>query len=428
MPDFLSGNPEFVTFDFQNMRYIIFISWVMLFIGCQDDHHSPDILELSMDSISLNNEEHIVKVAVKSNQEWQVTGATNWCKPDKSNGMGEDSLTIQLDVNLLTQNRNATLVIKTPDLHRTLRITQWGSGAGYHYKLPLVFHILYNDPTDPEQNVSAEWIYGIIKQSNLIYSNSEHSIDINLEFIPVTHDPEGNPLPEPGIHRIQWPSSITMDCNVFMKNKNILPYVWDLNNYINIFVYSFNNRDVLGISYLPYTLSSNPLEGLKYGDYHLTYPTLDYPHCISINNKFILTEHFLKIPDFVLTLTHELGHYLGLFHVFIDGKNLTDYCDDTQTYDRKAYENWLMSLTESQPFARLARRTTPEGIEFTSYNIMDYDFSYLNQFTPDQKKRIRHVLENSPLIPGPKNKISRSRSNPNLEKPEARTIKWERKR
>ena len=34
---------------------------------------------------------------------------------------------------------------------------------------------------------------------------------------------------------------------------------------------------------------------------------------------------------------------------------------------------------------------------------MDYDYSYLELFTPDQFLRVRHVLENSPLLPGPKN-------------------------
>ncbi|MDE6451752.1 MAG: hypothetical protein K2L23_05595, partial [Odoribacter sp.] len=42
---------------------------------------------------------------------------------------------------------------------------------------------------------------------------------------------------------------------------------------------------------------------------------------------------------------------------------------------------------------------------FISRNVMDYDYTYQDEFTEDQYKRIRHVLENSPLIPG----IKRSR-------------------
>lgn len=33
---------------------------------------------------------------------------------------------------------------------------------------------------------------------------------------------------------------------------------------------------------------------------------------------------------------------------------------------------------------------------------MDYAISYSNQFTLNQRERIRHVLSYSPLIPGPK--------------------------
>ena len=47
-----------------------------------------------------------------------------------------------------------------------------------------------------------------------------------------------------------------------------------------------------------------------------------------------------------------------------------------------------------------------EGESFISTNIMDYFCSYQNRFTANQYSRVRHVLENSPLIPGPKNIIT----------------------
>lgn len=43
---------------------------------------------------------------------------------------------------------------------------------------------------------------------------------------------------------------------------------------------------------------------------------------------------------------------------------------------------------------------------FTSYNLMDYEISYADRFTPNQRERMRHVLEYSPLIPGPKRTAS----------------------
>ena len=57
---------------------------------------------------------------------------------------------------------------------------------------------------------------------------------------------------------------------------------------------------------------------------------------------------------------------------------------------------------EKYTFKNLVKRTGCDGIEFISYNIMDYAISYSNQFTQNQRERIRHVLSYSPLIPGPK--------------------------
>ena len=33
---------------------------------------------------------------------------------------------------------------------------------------------------------------------------------------------------------------------------------------------------------------------------------------------------------------------------------------------------------------------------------MDYNYGYRDRITPNQRARIRHVLDYSPLIPGPK--------------------------
>ncbi|MEG1935331.1 MAG: zinc-dependent metalloproteinase lipoprotein, partial [Rikenellaceae bacterium] len=67
-------------------------------------------------------------------------------------------------------------------------------------------------------------------------------------------------------------------------------------------------------------------------------------------------------------------------------------------------------------------RTSIDGKNFISRNIMDYTWSYSNEFTQDQRQRIRHVLNYSPLMPGPKFDRSTSRANGQWTVPPSRTI------
>ena len=74
-----------------------------------------------------------------------------------------------------------------------------------------------------------------------------------------------------------------------------------------------------------------------------------------------------------------------IYHVFseseeddVDACADTDYCTDTYTYDRKAYETWVKALVEQNgpiSFEDLARRhDCVQNIDFTSRNIMDYPY------------------------------------------------------
>ena len=115
--------------------------------------------------------------------------------------------------------------------------------------------------------------------------------------------------------------------------------------------------------------------------------------------------------DFNVTLAHELGHYLGLFHVFgeekgeyIDGFKDTDYCKDTPTYNKVAYDNFLTEYVKTHnahnaDINELLKRTGSDGKTFTSNNIMDYAISLGHTFTKNQTERMYHVLGYSPLIP-----------------------------
>ena len=131
----------------------------------------------------------------------------------------------------------------------------------------------------------------------------------------------------------------------------------DTDQYINIMLYRFTNKNILGISYLPYTVKPDKLEGLNQLNFLPTHSTLTYPHCISINKLYIngkanIEGQIYNPSDVIATLAHELGHYLGLYHTFNETKdsagniitNLcedTDYCTDTSPYNRDEYKDFL---------------------------------------------------------------------------------------
>jgi len=87
--------------------------------------------------------------------------------------------------------------------------------------------------------------------------------------------------------------------------------------------------------------------------------------------------------DLGRTCTHEVGHWLGLRHIWGDGNCLADdFCDDTPASDDANFSCTPTSSCGSR-----------DMIE----NYMDYtEDQCMNLFTADQKERMIQVLLNSP--------------------------------
>ena len=342
-------------------------------------------------------------LTVNSNTSWTVENETDWCKVDKTAGVNTENLVVSVDSNNTGAARSTVLHLVS-ELHNVdVTVNQDVSMEEYFYKLPVVFHIIYDQdhdtPTDTVQNIKAETIAALVKGCNALYRQSNNSTDMGLELVPVTEDPDGNVLQEEGIDRVLRTNSAYRNADDFLASSNTqdAELMWNPNQYVNVYVFTCTDNSLLGVSHLALTSNQNGLAGLERGQaYYTQIP--NFPWGIVLNNTHIYEE------DAYTTLAHELGHYLGLFHAFSEnGCDETDYCDDTQNYDRTAYTEWLS--TQSDPAnPELYQRTDCEtGGTFISHNIMDYDYSYLDRFTLDQYTRVRHVLENSPLIPGPKN-------------------------
>lgn len=432
-------------------KLILFLSLLAFFISSCKNSETSD-LKIDRTSFNVGSDETSITIEISSTYSWSISSDSRWCTPDKKEGENDGQVTFTLDPNITASARTAKITVSSHNLDQVVQITQAaGSGEEYHYKLPVIFHVLYNDPNDPKQYVQQGWLPQIVAICNQMYANTfdngdteKNSIDMNLEFVMATTDPEGNTLPEPGIDRVYWENPV-MDAEEFMKenNRNSADLVWDLNKYINIYVYTFTEKNTGGISHLPYTTKNNPLEGLVSGDNYLSNPKTSYPHGVSINNEYIYSlspEGKYVSTDIATTLAHELGHYLGLLHAFgqtrvqdnttINWRNDTDYCDDTPLYDRDAYEDWLTNVyyirhpyPSSRKFSEMIERTDINGVTFKARNIMDYYYCWSNEFTPDQRARVRHVLGYSPLVPGPKYDMPALRSTGDMEIPPVRIIK-----
>ncbi len=428
----------------KNPLLLIVFALLLSVVGACKEENDVEKMTLSANAFNVASTETDITIEIKSQDNWEVSSNAAWCVPNKRQGTGNSTVNINLTSNETSQKRDAYLTITDPTATLTVKITQDAEG---HYTLPVVFHVLYDNANDPNQNPSAALLANIISICNQKYANTfddgdkeRKGVDINLEFVMATTDPNGKALAEPGINRVKW-STPVMSCDKFMSesNKEGISLLWDMNKYINIFLYAFEEENDLGISYIPYASSRHPLDGLYNGDRYFTGSKLDYPHCISINNTYIdrLPEKGLADPaDITLTLTHELAHYIGLYHAFgVDNEDKktswredTDYCEDTPNYDRKGYEEWLDEYYLTTPkkeikFSQLIKRTSITGSEFSSRNIMDYTWTWGNEFTPDQRERMRHVLYYSPLIPGPKYDRPSTRAIMDAPTPPARTIK-----
>ena len=87
-------------------------------------------------------------------------------------------------------------------------------------------------------------------------------------------------------------------------------------------------------------------------------------------------------------------------------------CEDTESYDYTKYTNQILALygdllenpanADTVQWTNIFNRVDCSKQPYQSHNIMDYSYSYLDEFTQAQYDRVRHVLTYSPLIPGGK--------------------------
>ena len=255
------------------------------------------------------------------------------------------------------------------------------------FVLPVVIHIVHTgEEIGIGNNLSKERIVNQLKTLNNDFRKKEGTLgynthplgtDVKIEFKLAEIDPDGNATN--GIHRING-NDVEHEPdteNWFFDGLPKYGY-WNTENYINIWVIPFRPNVVLGQSSIP---RAN-LEGLKTSS------------ITGVSGILITTPHFGTTDlaggsNLGRSLTHEMGHFLGLEHLWGKKENANctefdDYCNDTPFVSKRTGNcNGTTTLSCNGEIA-------------LTQNYMDYtDDACMNMFTKDQVTRMRYVLENS---------------------------------
>lgn len=314
-----------------------------------------------------------------------------------------------------TMEDDAALRAEHPELGTLEEFEKWmdqkiteskASGAANRahvvYNIPVIVHVIHTgQAVGVGFNISEAQINSQIAVLNKDYRrlNSDTNLipavfkpfaaDVEINFCMAKVNNAGIPLPVAGIERINandrgW--TMANLTNTYI-NTNIKPStIWNTSKFLNIWVVpDYTNGagiDLLGYATFP---PSSTLTGIT-GNTGTT--TSDGFVCWykSFGTVGTLDPTYNKGR----TCTHEIGHWLGLRHMWGDGTCATDYCADTPPSQTANYG------CKTHPFnsGNCAGNTTGEMF----MNYMDYsDDICLYMFTNDQKTRMQTAMANSPM-------------------------------
>lgn len=263
-------------------------------------------------------------------------------------------------------------------------------------RIPVVVHVIHNgDPLGTGENIAEGQVLSQIQVFNEDFRKLTGTpgdgagVDTTIEFCLAQVDPNGNPTN--GIDRVNLVTASYTSMAAIEGAKAAT--IWDPTKYLNCWTFRFGGgmSGILGYAQFP---TGSGLDGMPADD------------CVDDSGSGASTDGVVCnfntwgsrtiFPagtyggtqyDKGRTMTHEVGHMLGLRHTWGDGDcTVDDFCADTPNCDSDFYAG-LPSC--SAPF----QCGNTRQIE----NYMDYsDDGCMNIFTQDQKDRMLAVMMNSP--------------------------------
>lgn len=260
------------------------------------------------------------------------------------------------------------------------------------YHVPVVVHVIHNgEPIGTGSNISDEQILSQIAVLNRDFQRLNNDAtntppqflpvagSLDIEFVLAKQTPDG--LPTTGIVRVKGTrSQWTVNDSYELKS---LSY-WPAEDYLNIWVTTlassyvgFAQFPVSGLPGLENSSTNRLTDGL----------VIHYDAFGSIDDgDFNLDPQYNKGR----TTTHEMGHFLGLRHIWGDDESESNSCSGTDYVDDTP--NQSFSTTGCPTGSR-----TSCGSENMYMNFLDYtNDACMNLFTAGQVERMITVLENSP--------------------------------
>lgn len=314
-------------------------------------------------------------------------------------------------VNLFAQNRCGTQVPTTGAFENWIstKIEETRSRTQQPlaplYQIPVVVHVFHKgEPVGTGVNLSEERIKAQIdsltadfRRMNADAENTpsqfeDIAADVEIEFVLAKQDPEGNPTN--GIVRLRGSKDVYRMS--FPSDRPILrsESYWPARHYLNIVVVDLQN--FLGYASFPTIM----IEGI-------TNNNDDYIHDgVIVDYEFFgINFSTPSFDSYGRTLTHEVGHYLGLRHIWGDGDcGNDDFVDDTPLarFDHGGTSSPCTFPIPDNPGTNSfdeGNTCTEEDPDLPDMfqNYMDYtDDICMNLFTEGQKTRMRTVLDNAP--------------------------------
>ncbi|MEO6254608.1 MAG: M43 family zinc metalloprotease [Ferruginibacter sp.] len=276
------------------------------------------------------------------------------------------------------------------------------------YTIPVIFHIVHNgEAVGTGSNLAASKIASQLEQLNADFANQSGSTypvaaNIEIQFCTALIGPNNNMLAEPGIERIKWTdkgwSEPPYNGNSFFSyvDRTIMPQsIWDPNKYLNVWVLDLAG-DLFGKATYPVSSTLGGLQSINPDSDTHSGVFVTWKAIGSVNNMGELN----IFKGLGRVLTHEVGHFLGLRHIWGDGIGHcnywnTDYCEDTPP--QRDETNGCPTNTNNHPQFKQNCPNIGDGSQRMFENYMDYtDDNCLNTFTNNQKTRMQTVMANSP--------------------------------